>query len=352
MATLKDIAEIAGVSQGTVSRILSEDSTLSVSPDTRENVLKAARELGYKSVSQRHRDVKANKKDENSNENSRKDVVIGIAQMFETQQLQDDIYYMVLKNLVDTECFTKGWNTVPLFRDEAGNFVKNSNVKLDGIIAIGRFTIEEIESFEKYTKNIVFIDSSPDESKFYSIVPNYHMAVRIVLNYFEKMGYGRVTYAGAVNTFNAVKKLTMDPRFYYYKNSLMNRDLFDDDMVIPCEMNSRSSYEAMNAYIKVHKRPPEALFLSSDATAAGVLQAIHENGFLVPRDCNIVTYNNTAFSEGSNPPLDSIEVYLQENVKEAALALTRLWNSEDLPKKTVIPCKLVVRGSVKKKENL
>ena len=36
--------------------------------------------------------------------------------------------------------------------------------------------------------------------KYYSIVPNYHMAIRLVLNHFDKMGYERVAYAGAVYT--------------------------------------------------------------------------------------------------------------------------------------------------------
>ena len=340
MATLKEISEKAGVSQGTVSRILNKDRTLSVSADTRRNVLKIAQELGYKSALQRQKEAE---------DVNHSDVMIGIAQMFEIEQLQEDIYYMVLKQLVDTECFSLGWNTIPLYRDN-GIFVKNSNVKLDGIIAIGRFTIEEIESFEKLTPNIVFIDSSPDESKYNSIVPNYHMAIRYVLNYFEEMGYDRVAYAGAVNTFNSVKKLTMDPRFYYYKNSMISRDIFDEDLVVECEMNSRSSYEAMNEYIKDHKRPPQALFMASDSIAAGIIQSVRENGFLVPEDCNIVTYNNTAFSESSNPPLDSVEVYLQENAKEATYALTRLWGKLMLPRKTVIPCRLVVRGSVMQRQ--
>ena len=115
-------------------------------------------------------------------------------------------------------------------------------------------------------------------------------------------------------------------------------------------MNSRSSYEAMERYLDENGMPPKALFISSDATAAGILKAIHEHGFSVPDDCSIVTYNNTAFSESSTPPLDSIEVYLRESAREAAFALERLWNVERLPRKIVVPCSLVVRGSVKKEQ--
>lgn len=347
MATLKDIALKAGVSQGTVSRILNEDSTLNVAAETRENVMRIAEELGYRSVAQRHKNLRIQGKELNDSPSGNGNTMIGIAQMFEMQQLQDDIYYMMLKNMVDAECLSNGWNTVALYRDGAGRFVKNSAVRLDGIIAIGRFTVEEIQSLEKYTSNLVFVDSSPDEMKYYSIVPNYHMAVRLVLNHFQEMGYEQVAYAGAVHTFNGIKQLTTDPRFYYYRNSMMNKGKYDESLVIDCEMNSRSSYEAMKQYIQKHQRPPKALFISSDAAAAGILKAIHEQGFTVPGDCNVVTYNNTTFSESSNPPLDSVEVYLQENAKEASFALMRLWSIQRLPRKTVIPCSLVTRGSVR-----
>ena len=51
MATLKDIAKRAGVSSATVSRILNQDETLSVTPQTRERVQEIARELKYKKKS-------------------------------------------------------------------------------------------------------------------------------------------------------------------------------------------------------------------------------------------------------------------------------------------------------------
>lgn len=47
MATIRDIAKEAGVSAGAVSRILNNDATLSVAPETREHVLAIARKLNY-----------------------------------------------------------------------------------------------------------------------------------------------------------------------------------------------------------------------------------------------------------------------------------------------------------------
>lgn len=348
MATLKDIAKRAGVSQGTVSRILNEDKTLNVSTVTRESVWNIARELNYKSVAQRYQ--RAAEQRENSNadkpvQDSKRR--IGIAQMFEMDELQEDIYYMRMKNVMDMECFSKGFNTVMLFRNSEGHFVKNDDQPLDGLIAIGRFTQEEIMDFERYTSNIVFVDSSPDDMKYHAVVPNYHMAVRLVMNYFSELGYEDVAFVGAVHTFNGVKQLTMDPRFYYYKNYMQYRERYNEKLVIDCAMNSRSSYEKMQEYIKKHKCPPKAMFVSSDATIPGIIKAIQENGFSIPEDASIVAYNNTSISVNSNPPMDSVEVYLSEYAKSAVFCMERLWKCSQLPKKIVIPCSLITRNSVK-----
>ena len=123
---------------------LNGDSTLNVAAETREKVTKIAVELGYRSVSQRHKDTRVRNQEKIKNS---KNITVGIAQMFEMQQLQDDIYYMMLKNMVEAECFSNGWNTVSLYRNSDGNFVKNSDGNLEGIVAIGRFTTEEIQQF-------------------------------------------------------------------------------------------------------------------------------------------------------------------------------------------------------------
>jgi LacI family transcriptional regulator len=48
MATIKDIAQMAGVSIATVSRVLNYDTTLSVSDDTKKRIFEVAEDLSYK----------------------------------------------------------------------------------------------------------------------------------------------------------------------------------------------------------------------------------------------------------------------------------------------------------------
>lgn len=351
MATLKDIAELANVSQATVSRVLNGDPALNVTDDTREKVINAARELGYKTIRQRYGNraltgEELRGRDEREKEKERR---IGVAQMFEVQELQQDIYYLMLKNLLDEVIFENRWTTVPLYRNERKQFVKHDDPALDGIIAIGRFTREEIDGFHNYTDNIVFLDSSPDEQKYYSIVPNYHMAIRQALKQFQDHGNERIAYLGSVYTYGDQKELTMDPRFYYYKNSLLEREMYQEDLVMDCEMNAQSGYEVTCRRLRGKGQLPDAIFVASDAVIPGMMKALREYEVQVPGQVGVISFNNTNFSQFSDPPISSIEVYMKESAESAVLCMELLWKGKRHPKKITVPCSLVDRGSVAEK---
>lgn len=349
MATLKDIAKEAGVSQATVSRVLNADPSLLVTRETKEKILLAAKKLNYKTVSQR---VQANERqngsfasfvDKPADQTARR---IGIAQMYELKEQKEDIYYLTLKQLVDEVIFSMGWSVVTFFRNEQKEFVKRDHEPIDGMIAIGRFSKEEVACLESYTSNLVFIDSDPNSMKYFSIVPNYHMAVRQIMQRCWSLGKKRIAYAGAVKTFNGEKQLSMDERFYYYRISMINKEAFSDDLVIACEMNARSGYDVMLRYLETHEMLPEVIFASSDAVVPGIVKALHEKGKRIPEDVGVITFNNTSFSEFCNPPLSSVEVYLDECARTAVQCLFFGWNGFRVAKKLVIPCQLIDRGSV------
>lgn len=344
MATQKEIAQIVGVSSATVSRVLNQDPSLSVTPETRQRILDTARELGYRTVQQRYQ----NTPEKSPVLSAAAERRIGIAQMFEGEQLSEDIYYMVLKNVVDQVCFEKRWSTVTLFRNAEGHFSKNDDLPLDGIVAIGRFTQSEIFDFHAYTDNIVFLDSSPNEEKYSSIVPNYHLAVQQVLDCFHQHGCQKIAYLGGVRTFGATKELALDPRFYYYKNALLEAGTYDDNLVIDCGMDAKSAYAAMKDFIE-RRKLPEALFVSSDVMVPGLLKALRESQIRVPEDIGIITFNNTSLSRLSEPPLSSIEVFLQENADSAAMCMELLWQNKTHPRQIIISCRLEDRGSVREK---
>ena len=49
--------------------------------------------------------------------------------------------------------------------------------------------------------------------RYYSILPNYHLAVQLALKHLRINGHQLIAYLGGVNTFGDHKELTMDPVF-------------------------------------------------------------------------------------------------------------------------------------------
>lgn len=336
MATLKDIADSVGVSQATVSRVLNRDLTLNVTNETKEKIFKAAEKLGYKPTVR-----KAAKKSKAASS-----IRIGIAQMFEVEEQLEDIYYFIMKNDLEEECFKNNISCVTMYRNGEKKFVTNENTSLDAIVAIGRFTPEEINSFYDYTENIVFLDSSPDELKYYSIIPNYHLGVRRALDCLINARHKKIAYAGSVYTFGNTKQPELDPRFYYYKAIMSEHGFFDESLVIDCEMKAQSGFEKMAQYLSAGKEIPTAIYIASDTVAPGILNALHKFSLKVPDDISIITFNNTSLSEFATPPLSSTEVFIRENVKSAVLCVKLLMSDDTSPKKIVVPCELIERGSV------
>ena len=81
MATIKDIAELAGVSIATVSRVLNYDSTLSVADETKKRIFEVAEQLSYKQ--------KPAKKLETGN--------IALLQWYTEKEELEDLYYMSIR---------------------------------------------------------------------------------------------------------------------------------------------------------------------------------------------------------------------------------------------------------------
>lgn len=341
MATLKDIAELANVSVTTVSRVLNMDTEISVTPETKKRIFEAVKELGYTS-----------KRRKNSQSTpvvvEEKVLRVGIAQMFENERVLEDVYYLMLKSALEEACFLQNIDTVTLFRNEAGEFVMNEDAMLDGIFGIGCFTVKEIESFKRYTNNLVFVDSSPDEEKYFSIMPNVHLGMNLVVDEFFKKGHKEIGYIGSKLIYQKTKYMLLDSRLYYFRNILNEHGIYNENWIIDCEMDSKSAYEKLVAVLDREKKErPTALFVSSDVMMPGIMKACRDRGISVPEDLSIITYNDTKLSEFTDPPTTAIHILIPEFAKAAVYFLMEQLSGFQYPKKLVIPCSIVKRDSVK-----
>ena len=335
LATLKDIAEKTGVSVSAVSRVLNMDDSISVSAETRRKIFEAAKELGY------------NSKSKVKNQNIRENLKMGIAQMFEMEQIMEDVYYLYMKTALEEACFARNIETTSLFRNSQGQFVMNGTGNLDGIFAIGSFNKEEIESFHKYTDNIVFVDSTPDDEKYYAAVPNFHLGVRQAVNRLIEGGHKKIGFIGSHFTLQETRDLILDNRLYYFRNMLTEKGLYREEFILNSEMNSKSSFEVLSNFFNTSDEYPTAIFISSDAMAQGVIKAITNAGLSIPDDISLISFNDTLLSQNAMPPLSSVRVLQREIADAAVRSMEEQRKGSAHPYKTVIPCVYIERNSVK-----
>lgn len=128
MATIKEIAEIAGVSVTTVSRVLNFDDTLNVQDETKRRVFEAADRLEYQ--------IKDKKR-------KKRKLKLGLLCTYSPEEELEDTYYLSIRIAVEKKLDKEGFKKVTITSEDAVEDV----AKLDGIICIGTFSKSMVGDF-------------------------------------------------------------------------------------------------------------------------------------------------------------------------------------------------------------
>ena len=336
MATLKEIANIVGVSVGTVSRVLNNDSTISVGDETKIKIFNVAEEMQYKTLKQRKSNdqIKSNK------------FRVGIVEMNNPKEQLEDPYYLLLRSVVDKECFENEIEVVNLYKDQ-GKYRFIGEEDISGIIAIGKFDEKEIKSLNKLSENIVFLDSSPDDIKYDSVKINFKLGTYMAMEYLMKLGHREIGYIGSFKTLDDYKGKSEDKRLEFYKDYMKKNKIYNEEFTLDTkDVTSMDGYITMKKFIEENKKMPTAFFVGTDTIATGVLRALYENNINVPKDISIIGFNDLIASQHTIPPLTTVRVHI-ENLASAAvdLIIERITKGRKYCKKVVIPSELIIRKS-------
>jgi len=335
MATIKDIAEKAGVSSATVSRVLNYDATLSVSDDKRKLILEIAEELDYVTPRQRT--------DKRSQPNMR----IGLIHWYTIHQELEDPYYMSIRMGIEKQCYEQNIDMVKVYDPHNYDFNQMSDVS--GLIAIGKFSDEEIQRFKTVCPLIVFVDSSPFENEFDSIVIDFEKAVVGVIQHFIDHGHQKIGYIGGREYVGKDKMPLGERREIVFRDYLIKCGLLDSAQIYIGTFVAASGYELMKKAIESSTELPSAFLIASDSMAIGALRALHEAGIKVPKQVAIIGFNDIPTSKYTVPPLASVRVH-KEFMGETAvdLLLERIQKKRIIAKKVIVPTELIIRESALK----
>lgn len=338
MVTLKEIANEVGVSVGTVSRVLNHDTTISVSDETKIKIFETAEEMQYKTLKQRKSSskVKINK------------LRVGIVEMYNHSEQLQDPYYLLLRSVVDRECFDNEIEVVNVYKSEK-EYKFIGEEKLNGIIAIGKFNDEEVNMMNEISDNIVFLDSSPDEQRYDSVKVNFKLGTYKALDYLFELGHSDIGYIGSVKTLDNKKEKNLDYRLRYYTDYMKSKGVYKKENIIDTkEMTAMDGYESTIAFINSNENMPTAFFIGNDTIATGVLKALYENNIKVPDDVSIVGFNDLIASKHTIVPLTTVRVHIEHLASASVdLIIEKINKSRRYCKKVIIPSELVIRKSTK-----
>jgi len=345
MVTLREIAEIAGVSVGTVSRVLNNLDR--VNPETRRRVQEVIDKVGYEpnrsAVSLAKRGGRTPRKGRKrpkamhigflfweryvpkiSLEPVYAGVMEGAQRYF--QDLQDHFHVRVIP-----EDFTQESQAPLILRDN-----------LDGFILLGEIPDPMIRYIEQHRIPAVHFGSSPEYVANSTIVmpDNFNGAYQAVTHLIS-LGHQRIAFVSPNK-----RKVSLTERMRGYVAALIESGVALKDKYYRYAGQGELGGAEAVAMFRKSAEPPTAIFCATDAAAFAVLKYCSDQGIGVPDQLSVVGFDDTSYAEYSIPALTTVrQPMLQAGRVAAAELLEAISHPEPIPKKIVLSTKLVVRAS-------
>lgn len=329
MATMLEIATAAGVAKSTVSRALREDPTLSIGEETRDRIFQTAQQMGYH----------IKKKKLLSGASS---IVVIHKDTHFLNQL-DNAYYFSVRYGIEKVCLTLGiqCSFVPF------HFLHQFPMHADGIIVMGNFEKEQIHEMIDFSHKIpmIFIGKINYAPVLMDWVTyDVKASVDMAMQYLLDTGHTTVIYIGGhdvLGTPNEYQKL------FHFKHFLAEHPQLTCLDIIEGNHGTESGYQMTQAWLAQHMPLPQAIFVSNDPIAFGVLRSLAEKDISVPSQISIISINGDGPGASSTPPLTTVDIHTSDMGEEAVRCLhERMQKERTLIKKVLFAPTLISRNSV------
>lgn len=295
MATIKEIAQLAGVSSATVSRVLNRDEKIVVSPEVRSQILKIADELQYTTPKMRR---------------AQKKIVIGVADWHIVRQDYPDLHLGHSEFGAEAIC--------QKLHVSMKRIAYGEEQQLDGIIAFGSFSEQEMIFLRKQSEHILFVNSNQEDYEFDQIIMDYEQGLKDLVHYLlERKEYRSIGYIGGIYQDDMVKIGTH--RLKALQEILRQWNCYEEKYFRIGEISQKSGYQLASGLLET-KDIPEVLILGNDEVAEGALEAIKERKYRIPKDIAVIIYQDIRVQESKYPTYTSISM-LPEIVWTTAVKL-------------------------------
>jgi LacI family transcriptional regulator len=327
--SVRDVAAAAGVSIGSVSRVLNGGTY--VSADLSSRVLRAVEQLGYHpNANARGLRMGTSKTIGCLIPDISNPLYASYVSGIEAR-MQEDGYMLLFgstRSLVSRER-----ELIKLFESRG----------MDGIIAttVNEGPGESAEAFAKCKIPVVIIDRDMGEN--YDVVLLDHRgAIRHAVDYLFSLGHERILLLTPGASIRPGRE-----RIAGYKEAYRDANrAFDPSLIRTVNPRLGSSYDDMKQLLSSPNKPTAVIGLSthvlSDAT-----RAIYEHGLSIPKDISVIGIGTSESVGFSNPPMTILRIDVDVNARTAAeLLLERIQVGPDGGRRRITkPIDLVLAGS-------
>jgi DNA-binding LacI/PurR family transcriptional regulator len=334
--SIRDVAASAGVSLGTVSKVLNERAGAQIAPETRERVRRAARELGYhpsavaRALVRKQMDTLGLVLPPGSTSPIR-------APFFSA--LVDGIFQAAAERRQNITVFTghrwrNAQESLPYYRDG----------RCDGLLLCFQLPESDIVTALLDARiPMVTLNDIHDDPRATTVDVDNIAGAREMTAYLLSIGHRNIGLICGLASLNFVA-----PRIEGYKRALSAAGVpFDPALVAAGESTRRSIAEQVDTLLTLPiARRPTALFCLSDGLATDTFIALAARGVRIPQEISVAGFNDDGSASWHEPPLTTMRQPFVDLGERAIDLLIERIKDPSLPAVVeFLKTELVVRGS-------
>ncbi len=327
---ISDLARIAGVSPGTVSRALSDTGL--ISQKTRDRIKALARE----------HDFRPNIMARNLRIQRTGAIGVVIPLGHETGQHISDPFFITMLGLLADELTERGYDlmlsrVIPKDGDWLDRFVDSGRV--DGLIVIGQSdqsaTLDRVAA--RYRPLVVWGGHSKGQVHC-SVGSDNFAGGDLATTHLIERGCKRIAF------FGDSRALEIGQRLEGCKAALARAGLMDQLSIVPAHLVAEAAHPDIAGFLTSGGARPQGIVAASDVIAMSALRVLAELGLSVPDDVRLIGYDGLALGEQTVPRLSTVKQDLTTGAHNLVDLLLRRIAGEETGS-VVMPPELVVRLS-------
>ncbi|WP_394138367.1 LacI family DNA-binding transcriptional regulator [Cytobacillus oceanisediminis] len=333
--TIKEVAKHAGVSIGTVSKVLNDKGY--VGKETREKVLEAIKLLNYR-VNANARSLKA-------------------VRTKKVGMIVSDIsnpYLMSIAKTIEDTLRSIGHHMLLMSHNENENTERELlqlivEQRVEALVLIPTGGNSDIVQEIKQQIPVILVDKKIEGITTDLIVDDNYYGSYESISFLSSLGHKRIGVIYGL-TKNSVGKERLEGAL----EAIRDFKCSDDKALIkPGEFNADKAYESATELLLL-PTPPTAIYACNNTMTIGLLKAINEQGLKIPEDISVIAFGDTAQWDLIQPPLTLMTQPLKRIGVEAAILLKNRLTMDEYfsPKEIIMSPELLIRSSCSKPKEI